>query len=246
MSWLHVERWYIDHRQSFDRSVHQNTDNFCSRVEWPWSGSSSQRSFIYFMPSYWQCVSIFLFTSMITLKNTVCEAHLERNYLKKKKKLLLLQNVSLYVLAHMHRYSSLHIFVGCIFIFVWFFWYALLETHISIFLSQIFPDIIYTCLACGANTVCFVCCECMYMLCQGLVCPRINVFEVNYLERLLAGPSSLCVSKSRYWFLRYRINAARNTAHSILVSTWYVPLAPLRFNTLKQESKLSLFSSVGS
>lgn len=78
------------------------------------------------------------------------------------------------------------------------------------------------------------------MLCQGLVCPRINVFEVNYLERLLAGPSSLCVSESRYWFLRCRINALRNTAHSILVSTWYVPLAPLRFNTLKQASKRHL------
>lgn len=97
--------------------------------------------------------------------------------------------------------------------------------------------------------------ECMYMLCQGLVCPRINVFEVNYLERLLVGPSSLCVSKSRYWFLRCRINAARNTSHSILVSTWYVPLAPLRLNALKQASKrhlpllflflvLSLFSAV--
>lgn len=85
----------------------------------------------------------------------------------------------------------------------------------------------------------------MYMLCQGLVCPRINVFEVNYLERLLAGPVSLCVSKSQYWFLRYRINALRNTAHSILVSTWYVPLAPLRFNikTSKQPPSLSTFPS---
>lgn len=78
------------------------------------------------------------------------------------------------------------------------------------------------------------------MLCQGLVCPRINVFEVYYLERLLVGPSSLCVSKSLYWFLRCRINVPRNAAHSILVSTWYVPPAPLRFNALKQASKRHL------
>lgn len=138
------------------------------------------------------------------------------------------------------RYSSVHIFVCCVLCISLILWYALLETHISICLSWIFLDIIYTWLACSTNTVWFLCCECMYMLCQGLVCPRINVFEVNYLERLLAGPSSLCVSESRYWFLRCRINAPRNAAHSILVSTWYVPLAPLRFNTLKQASKLHL------
>lgn len=32
MSWLHVEGWCIDHRQSFDSGVHQNTENYCSRV----------------------------------------------------------------------------------------------------------------------------------------------------------------------------------------------------------------------
>jgi len=111
------------------------------------------------------------------------------------------------------------------------FWYALLETHISIFLPQPFLDIIYTWLACSTNTVWYICRECLYMLCRGLVCSRINVFEVNYLEGRLAGPFSLCVSKSHYWFLRYHINVLRNTAHAILVWTWYVPPSPLRFHT---------------
>lgn len=32
MSWLHVEGWCIDHRQSFDSNVPLNTENFCLRV----------------------------------------------------------------------------------------------------------------------------------------------------------------------------------------------------------------------
>lgn len=47
-SWLHVEGWCIDHRQSFDSGMHQYTNNSCSRVNVWGLESSSQRSFIYF------------------------------------------------------------------------------------------------------------------------------------------------------------------------------------------------------
>lgn len=182
--------------------MHQKHGAFLFKSEWPRSESGSQRSFIYFVPSHWQCVSIFVLPVLrrskdntITPKCSVYKAHLggggeKRSFSYCK---------CVYLLLTCQRYSRLHVI--CLLYFLYLsdpLICAIGDAHFNFFcLRYSLTLFIHARLAVQTQSGSF-CCECMYMLCQGLVCPRINVFEVNYLERLLAGLSSLCVSKSQY------------------------------------------------
>lgn len=149
--WLHVEGWCIDHRQSFDSSVLQNTDNLCSKVN---GLSPAHKGHSFISSSHTGQESAFFPDNKMPLKYIVYKAHPEKTALV------------ITIVFTCHWYSS-----RCVFRCFCFFdvHYCLFTSMIQTSISSIFHDIIYTCPACSTNTVWFLCTECMCMLCQGLL-----------------------------------------------------------------------------